>query len=97
MLVNLGMGWMIMAVGVVFGVAYMMSLMMESSIGQEGFGPLAHATIISAGFFGAILVANHYGINLRDLKWALVYGGGGAVASMMTMLVLRAVFMRMGA
>ncbi len=97
MLANLGIGWMIMAVGVVFGIAYMLSLMMESSIGREGFGPFAHAAIISIGFFGAILVANGYGINLKDLKWALAYGGGGGAAAMMTMLVLRAVFMRLGA
>ncbi|MBX3529304.1 MAG: hypothetical protein KF849_01775 [Rhizobiaceae bacterium] len=97
MLMNLGLIWMVIAGGVVFGVAYMMSLMMESSIGREGFGPFAHATFIFLGFFGAILIANHQGISLHELKWALVYGSGGATALLMTMLVLRAVFMRLGA
>lgn len=97
MLMNLGLIWMVIAGGVVFGVAYMMSLMMESSIGREGFGPFAHATFIFLGFFGAILIANQYGINLKELKWALIYGGGGAAGLMLTMLLLRAVFMRLGA
>lgn len=97
MLMSLGFGWLILAGGTVFGIAYMLSLMMESSIGREGFGPFAHAAFIFAGFFGTIFVANQYGINLRELKWALIYGGAGGTAVLMTMLVLRAVFMRLGA
>lgn len=97
MLMNLGIVYLIIAGGTVFGIAYMLSLMMESSIGREGFGPFAHATFIFLGFFGTILIANQYGINLKDLKWALIYGGSGAAALMLTMLVLRAVFMRLGA
>ena len=95
MLWNLGLVWMVLAVGTVFGVAYMLSLMMESSIEREGYGPFAHATFITAGFFGAILVANNYGINLRDLKWALAYGAGGAFGVMFVMIVLKAALMRM--
>jgi hypothetical protein len=97
MLMNLGLGWMIIAGGTVFGVAYMMSLMMESSIGREGYGPFAHAVFIFLGFFGAIFIANQYGIRLHELKWALAYGGGGAAVALMSMLVGKAVFMRMGA
>ena len=95
MLWNLDIGWFIMAFGTVFGVSYMLSLMMESSIGKEGFGPFLHATFITAGFFGAILVANNYGTNLKELHWALLYGGGGALATMLVMLVLRAVVVRL--
>ena len=97
MLMNLGFGWMIMAGGTVFGIAYMLSLMMESSIGREGFGPFVHAAFIFLGFFGAIFIANQYGIRLHELKWALIYGGGGAAVLLLTMLFLRAIFMRMGA
>lgn len=97
MLMSLGIGWMVLAGGTVFGLAYMLALMMESSIGREGFGPFLHATFIFVGFFAAILIANNHGINLSELKWALVYGGGGGAAMMMAMLVLRAVFMRLGA
>ncbi len=95
MLWNLGAGWMLLAGGTVFGIAYMLSLMMESSIEREGYGPFAHATFITIGFFGAILVANHYGTNLKELKWALLYGAGGAAAVMLLMLLLKAAVMRM--
>ena len=97
MLMDLGLGWMIMAGGTVFGIAYILSLMMESSIGQEGFGPFAHASFIFLGFFGAIFVANEYGIRLGELKWALMYGGGGAAILLLTMLCLRALLARLGA
>jgi hypothetical protein len=96
MLVNLGIGWMIMAGGTVFGLAYMLALMMDGSIGREGFGPFAHAVFVFIGFFGAIFVANEYGINLRELSWALIYGGAGGAAVLMTMLVGKAVVVRMG-
>lgn len=95
MLWNIEAGWFIMAFGTVAGVSYIMALMMESSIGKEGYGPFLHATFITGGFFLAILGANYQGINLADLKWALIYGGGGAFAAMLAMLLLRAVVVRL--
>lgn len=95
MLWNIEIGWFIMAFGTVAGVSYMLSLMMESSIEKEGYGPFLHATFITAGFFLAILGANHYGINLKELKWALIYGAGGAFGLLMLMLLLRALVMRL--
>ena len=95
MLWNIDIGWFVMAVGTVAGVSYIMALMMESSIGKEGYGPFLHATFITAGFFLSILGANYRGINLVDLKWALVYGGAGAFALMLAMLLLRAVVVRL--
>lgn len=95
MLWKLDLLWLVMAVGTVGGVAYMLSLMMDSSIGKEGYGPFLHATFITAGFFGAILLANYRGTNLADLKWALIYGGVGAFAVMLFMLLLRALMNRL--
>jgi len=95
MLWNIDAGWLIMAFGTVAGVSYMMALMMESSIGKEGYGPFLHAAFITGGFFGAILAANYQGINLSDLKWALIYGGTGAFATMFVMLMLRAAVVRL--
>ncbi len=95
MLWNIDAGWFIMAFGTVAGVSYMLSLMMESSIGKEGYGPFLNATFITGGFFLAILGANFQGINLSDLKWALVYGGAGAFGLLFLMLLLRAAVKRL--
>jgi hypothetical protein len=95
MLWNIDFGWFIMAFGTVAGVSYMMALMMESSIGKEGYGPFLNASFITGGFFFAILGANYRGINLADLKWALVYGGAGAFGLMLLMLLLRALVVRL--
>ena len=95
MLWNIDAGWFVMAFGTVAGVSYMLSLMMESSIGKEGYGPFLNATFITGGFFLAILGANFQGINLSDLKWALVYGGAGAFGLLFLMLLLRAAVMRL--
>ncbi len=95
MLWKLDILWLIMAVGTVGGVSYILALMMESSIGKEGYGPFLHAFFMTGGFFLAILGANYQGINLAELKWALVYGGGGAFALMLVMLLLRAVAIRL--
>ncbi len=95
MLWNIDAGWFIMAFGTVAGVSYMLSLMMESSIGKEGYGPFLNATFLTGGFFLAILGANFQGINLSDLKWALVYGGAGAFGLLFLMLLLRAAVMRL--
>jgi len=95
MLWNLDILWLVMAVGTVSGIAYILSLMMESSIGKEGYGPFLHATFITAGFFLAILAANYRGIDLSELKWALIYGGAGAFGLMLFMLILRAAVNRL--
>jgi hypothetical protein len=94
MLWKLDLLWLIMAVGTVGGVSYMLALMMESSIGNEGYGPIMNSVIITGGFFLTILGANYQGINLSQLKWALIYGGAGAFGLMLIMLLLRAVMNR---
>jgi hypothetical protein len=90
MLWNLDLGWLIMAFATVAGISYMLSLMMEASIGNEGYGPFLHAVFITGGFFLAIAGANYWGVNLRELKWALIYGGAGSFLLMLLMLLLRA-------
>lgn len=95
MLWNLGMGWAVLAGGTVFGISYMLALMMESSIGREGYGPFTNATIISAGFFGTIYYANTQGINLSELQDALMYGGAGALGLLLLTFLLRALATRL--
>lgn len=95
MLWNIEFFWGVLAFGTVTGIAYMMCLMMESTIGREGYGPMGNAFLIVAGFFGAILVANYNGINLKQLDEAITYGLGGAFVTFLVMLLARAVILRL--
>lgn len=97
MLWKLDFLWLVMAFGTVSGVSYMMCLMMESSVGREGFGPFLNAAIITAGFFGTILGVNYRGIAFANLQEALIYGLAGAFALLLAMFVLRALLARIRA
>lgn len=94
MLWNLSLLWMLIAGGTVFGISYMLALMMESSIARQGYGPLVNAFVISGGFFGAIYYANLKGIRLGDLEMALTWGGAGAAGLFLSMIVVRAIALR---
>jgi len=95
MLWNLDLVWAVMAFGVVIGVSYMLCLMMESSLGQEGYGPMGNAALITIGFFGTIYVANLQGINLRELDRAIVWGLAGAFGTFLVMVLIKAVLARL--
>ena len=45
---------------------------------EDGFGPTGNMLLFTVGFFLAVIIANTYGINLRDLKLAVAWGLGGA-------------------
>ena len=95
MLWNLDFGWAVMAFGVVVGVSYMLCLMMESSLGREGYGPIGNAALITIGFFGTIYVANLQGINLKELDHAIVWGLAGAFGIFLGMVLVKAVLARL--
>jgi len=95
MLWNLDFGWAVMAFGVVVGVSYMLCLMMESSLGREGYGPMGNAALITIGFFGTIYVANLQGINLKELDRAIVWGLAGAFGTFLLLVLIKAVLRRL--
>jgi len=95
MLWNLDFGWAVMAFGVVVGLSYMLCLMMESSLGREGYGPMINAALITIGFFGTIYVANLRGINLRELDQAIIWGLSGAFGTFLVMVAIKAVLARL--
>src|SRR5690554_6410811 len=95
MLWNLGFGWAVMAFGTVVAISYMLCLMMESSLGREGYGPIGNAALIIAGFFGTIYVANLRGINLRELDSAIIWGLAGAFGTFLVMVLIKAVLARL--
>ena len=61
---------------------------------DDGFGPVGNMVLFTAGFFAAIIIANTYGINLRDLTLAMATGMGGAFAVIAVLALLKGVLVR---
>ena len=78
MLWNLEPGWLMMAIAFVAVMAFFFGAALDVIMKDDGFGPIGNMLLFTAGFFGAVLIANGYGIMLRDLRLAVAWGLGGA-------------------
>lgn len=94
MIWNVDTSWLLMAIATVWALGYMMSLMLESSLGGEGFGPFANATLITAGFFLGITAANYQGISISGLKYALMIGLAGSFVLTFFTFLIRGIWAR---
>ena len=95
MLVNLDFGWLLMALGVVSVIGFMFGNALDAIMRDDGFGPFGNMFLFIAGFFGAILVANHFGINLAELKRAVTWGMGGAFVLVAMLALFKAAVARL--
>lgn len=94
MLANLDFGWLLMAVGTVSVIAFMFGNALDAIMREDGFGPFGNMFLFLGGFFGAIFVANEFGINLGELKLAIAYGLGGAFALIAVLALIKAAIAR---
>lgn len=85
MIWNLDVSWLFMAIAVVSMLSFFLGLALDGVMGDDGFGSLGNAVIITGGFFIGIFVANVYGMNLKELKMAVMVGMLSAFC-MMSML-----------
>ncbi|MCX8567817.1 MULTISPECIES: hypothetical protein [Hyphomicrobiales] len=90
MLWNLDPGWLMMAVAFVAVMAFFFGAALDAIMKEDGFGPTGNMLLFTAGFFGAVIVANSYGISLRDLKLAVAWGLGGAFVFISLLALLKA-------
>lgn len=90
MLWNLDSGWLMMAVAFVAVMAFFFGAALDAIMKEDGFGPTGNMLLFTAGFFGAVIVANSYGISLRDLKLAVAWGLGGAFVFISLLALLKA-------
>ncbi len=90
MIWNLEPGWLMMAIAAVVVLALFFGSALDAIMHDDGFGPVGNMVVFTAGFFAAIIVANTYGINLRDLKLAVAYGLGGAFAMVSLLAMIKA-------
>lgn len=90
MLWNLDPGWLMMAVAFVAVMAFFFGAALDAIMKDDGFGPTGNMVLFTAGFFTAVLVANSCGITLRDLKFAVAWGLGGAFVFISVLALLKA-------
>jgi hypothetical protein len=90
MIWNLEAGWLMMAVASVAVLALFFGSALDAIMREDGFGPLGNMLLFPFGFFAAIIIANTYGINLRELKMAVAYGLGGAFVTVTVLAALKA-------
>lgn len=90
MLWNLDSGWLLLAFAVVGILSFIVSMALNAVMGEEGFGAIGNAVIITTGFFLTVFMANNLGYRLSDVTMAVMVGLGGAFACLTTLALLKA-------
>lgn len=90
MLWNLDSGWLLLAFAVVGILSFILAMALNVVMGEDGFGAVGNAIIITAGFFLTVFAANNFGYRLSDLTMAVAVGLGGAFACLTMLALLKA-------
>ncbi|MBL8582872.1 MAG: hypothetical protein JNL61_11690 [Rhizobiaceae bacterium] len=96
MIWNLDPAWLLMAVAFVMVLALFFGAALDAIMREDGFGPIGNMVLFTLGFFGAILLVNYAGINLKDLKLAMGAGLAGAFVSIALLAGIKAGIARWG-
>jgi uncharacterized membrane protein YeaQ/YmgE (transglycosylase-associated protein family) len=94
MLWNLEASWLMMAVASVIVMALFFGSALHAIMREDGFGPIGNMVLFTAGFFIAIVAANSWGINLRDLTRAVATGLSGAFVVIAVLAILKGLLAR---
>jgi hypothetical protein len=95
MLMKLDGFWLMMAVGTVAVLAFFFGSALDALVRDDGFGSSGNAVILTGGFFGAILAANHQGYQLREMHSAVLVGVVGAMALLTLLVLIKALISRL--
>jgi uncharacterized membrane protein YeaQ/YmgE (transglycosylase-associated protein family) len=94
MLWNLEPSWLMMAAASVIVMALFFGSALHAIMRDDGFGPIGNMVLFTAGFFIAVVAADSWGVDLRDLTRAMAAGLGGAFVTIAVLAVLKGVFVR---
>lgn len=95
MLWNLEPGWLMMAIAMVAVLAFFFGAALDAIMKEDGFGPVGNMLLFTAGFFGAVLIANSFGITLHDLRLAVAWGLAGAFVLISLLSLVKASLARL--
>jgi uncharacterized membrane protein YeaQ/YmgE (transglycosylase-associated protein family) len=90
MIWNLEPGWLMMAVASVAVLSLFFGSALDAIMREDGFGPFGNMLLFTFGFFMAVIIANTWGISLRDLKLAMAWGLGGAFVTVSVLALIKA-------
>jgi hypothetical protein len=89
MLGKLPFFWLIMSISTVAVVSYFISLMIDGVFGKDGFGTIGNMVVLTAGFFGGLVVAEKVRFAVHGLQQATFVGLGGALTTFLVLALLR--------
>ncbi len=95
MLLNLGTWWLVLAGTCVAILSFIIATVLNALMREEGFGATGNASVITAGFFGGILLANTLGHHLVDVQRAIAIGLAGSFLLLALLVMLKAAMRRL--
>ena len=95
MLLNLDPGWLLLALAVVGIVAFIVSMALNAVMGEDGFGAIGNAVIITTGFFFTVFMANNLGYRISDVTMAVTVGLSGAFGCLAMLALAKAALNRL--
>lgn len=90
MLLHLDTSWLMMTVATVAVLGFFFGTALDAIMKEDGFGSTGNTLLFTFGFFVAVMVANAYGITLKDLKLAIGWGLGGAFMLISVLALIKA-------
>ncbi|WEX10110.1 hypothetical protein [Chelativorans sp. AA-79] len=94
MLTRLDPIWLVFAVAAVSMLAYLFSVALQGVLRDAGFGVVANAAVITAGFFAAIHLGNSREMRF-DLAGGALTGVAGAFVLLLAVVLLKAALKRL--
>jgi hypothetical protein len=85
MLAKLSFFWLSIAVIVVGVLSYFVALTIDGVFGKDGFGTIGNMVVLTAGFFGGIIVYEAAGYYLTNFQVSTYVGVGGALLTFVTL------------
>ena len=87
--------WLALSISSIAIISFIVALAMDAVMGDDGFGAIGNAVILTAGFVAGILLAEWWRMNLRELSHVAGFGLSGALACMLVSVGIKAALRRL--
>lgn len=87
--------WLALSVSVICIVSFIVAMAIDFVMGEDGFGAVGNAVILTVGFVAGILFAEWWRLNLRELSHVAAFGLCGALGCMLVTVAIKAALSRL--